>query len=149
MLCKNREGDITIEENSQDKVLKLLYGNMIGRAFLKVVTRPFISKAAGYILSTKLSSKFVTPFVNSNNINMSECEERLYKSYNDFFTRTVKDGYRPINMTENVLISPADGRVSAYKINDNSVFQLKILITLLNLLQEAKKLQNIIKMDIV
>ncbi len=139
MLCKNREGDITIEENSQDKVLKLLYGNMIGRAFLKVVTRPFISKAAGYILSTKLSSKFVTPFVNSNNINMSECEERLYKSYNDFFTRTVKDGYRPINMTENVLISPADGRVSAYKINDNSVFQIKDTYYTIESITRSKK----------
>ena len=125
MLCKNREGDITIEENSQDRVLKLLYGNIVGRAFLNVITKPFLSKVVGNALSTKLSSKLVNSFIKTNNINMYECEERSYKSYNDFFTRTVKDGYRPINMDENVLISPADGRVSAYKINENSIFQIK------------------------
>lgn len=125
MLCKDRFGNVVIGENSQDNLLKKLYGSVPGRAFLHVLTKPFISRVIGKLLSTGLSAKIVPYFIKSNNIDMSEYIERSYVSFNDFFTREIDTAYRPVNMDENVLISPADGRVSAYKIDENSVFKIK------------------------
>ncbi len=125
MLCKDRLGTVVIGENSQDGLLKKLYGSFLGRSFLWVLTKPFISKIAGNILSTKISSMIVKSFIDSNSIDMSEYVERSYASFNDFFTREIKPECRPVNMDANVLISPADGRVSAYKIDENSIFKIK------------------------
>lgn len=125
MICKDRFGNIVKEDNSQDNLLKGIYGSVVGRAFLRVATLPVISRIAGAILSTGLSRIIINPFIKSNNIDMSEYVERDYISYNDFFTREIKPENRPCDSNEDALISPADGRVSAYKINSESVFSIK------------------------
>lgn len=125
MICKDRLGNVVKEDNSQDNMLKAVYGSVLGRAFLRVATKPVISKIAGFFLSTGLSRVIIKPFISSNNIDMSEYTERGYKSYNDFFTREIKHGRRPVDMASNVLVSPSDGRVSAYKISSESVFKIK------------------------
>lgn len=125
MICKDRQGNIAYEENTQDNFLKKLYGTTYGRCALKVMTRPVISKLGGKILSTKLSCVGIKPFIESNNIDMSLYPETEYTSYNNFFTREIKPEARPINKDKNVLISPADGRVSAFTIDENSVFRIK------------------------
>lgn len=125
MLCKDRHGNVVIGENSQDNLLKLLYGSVPGRLFLRVLTRPFISGIVGDILNTKLSCGLIQPFIRANDIDMSEYDECEYNSYNEFFTRDIKKSARPVDMDENVLISPSDGRVSAYRIDENSVFRIK------------------------
>lgn len=125
MLCKNRHGDVVIGENSQDNLLKLLYGNILGRFFLHLAIRPVVSKVVGNILSTKISCKLIEPFIKSNNIDMSQYIQCDYSSYNDFFTRKIRPDCRPICMEKNILISPCDGRVSAFEIDENSVFSIK------------------------
>ncbi len=42
----DRKGNITIEENEQDKFLRHLYNDRGGRLCLKLLIRPFVSKAA-------------------------------------------------------------------------------------------------------
>ena len=125
MICKDRFGNIAKEDNSQDNLLKGIYGSVPGRAFLRVATMPVISKIAGAFLSTRLSCKIIKPFIKSNNIDMTEYVSRDYISYNDFFTREIKPEKRPFDRNTDVLISPADGRVSAHKINEESVFSIK------------------------
>ena len=49
-----------------------------------------------------------------------------YATFNEFFTRTLKDGARPIIADENTLCLPADGRVSeSGTIDDNRLLQAK------------------------
>ena len=55
----DRKGNITIEENEQDKFLRHLYNDRGGRLCLKLLIRPFVSKAAGVLLNTRLSARFV------------------------------------------------------------------------------------------
>ena len=43
----DRKGNITIEENSQDKLLRHLYNDRGGRLCLKLLIRPFVSKSGG------------------------------------------------------------------------------------------------------
>lgn len=67
----DRKGNITIEENEQDKFLRHLYNDRGGRLCLKLLIRPFVSKAAGVLLNTRLSARFVPDFVKNNKIDLS------------------------------------------------------------------------------
>lgn len=44
----DRKGNITIEENSQDKFLRLLYNDRGGRICLKVMVQPFVTRLGGW-----------------------------------------------------------------------------------------------------
>ena len=145
MHCKDREGRIIHKDNGQDNFLKGLYGTILGRKFLKILINPTISKLGGAVLSTKLSSLLVKPFIKANNIDMSDYTERAYASFNDFFTRDLKPGKRFINRDKEVLISPSDGRVSVYEIDDNMTFNIKDSYYTIESLTHSKKAANYYK----
>ncbi|WP_288383208.1 archaetidylserine decarboxylase [uncultured Acinetobacter sp.] len=49
-----------------------------------------------------------------------------YKSFNEFFTRALKDGVRVIDNAQDSIVSPADGAISQIgSIDDGEVFQAK------------------------
>ena len=145
MHCKDREGRIIHKDNGQDNFLKGLYGTVLGRKFLKILINPTISKLGGAVLRTKLSSLLVKPFIKANNIDMSDYTERAYASFNDFFTRDLKPGKRFINRDKEVLISPSDGRVSVYEIDDNMTFNIKDSFYTIESLTHSKKAANYYK----
>lgn len=121
----DRKGNVTIEENGQDRLLKRLYNDRGGRLCLKLLVRPFVSKAAGLLLSTRLSAALIPGFVERNRIDLSLYEDRKYLSYNDFFTRRIKEGERPVAEGENLLISPCDGKATVCRIGGDSRFFIK------------------------
>lgn len=142
----DREGNITIEESGQDKLLDWMYHHPVGRVLLKVLIKPEISKAAGWLLNQRCSKILIQPFIRKNHIDMSLYEERDYSSYNDFFTRQIRKEYRPIEQEENALISPSDGKLSVYPVEEDSRFRIKntdyTLETLLRSKKLAKKYQG-------
>ena len=77
----DRKGNITIEENSQDKLLRHLYNDRGGRLCLKLLIRPFVSKAAGIVLNTRLSARFVPDFAEHNKIDLSLYEKQNFSSF--------------------------------------------------------------------
>lgn len=121
----DRKGNITIEENSQDKFLRHLYTDWGGRLCLKVLVRPFVSRLAGVVLKSRLSARFVPGFAERNGIDMSDYEEKKYRSYNDFFTRKIRPGARPVAEGDQILISPCDGKLSVHRIGRDSRFYIK------------------------
>ncbi len=125
MKCKDRNGNILVDNPSNDRVLKSLYGTKTGNRCLKVLTRPFITKASRKVLKSKLSCRAIEPFVKNNNIDMNEYKGSEFSSYNEFFIRKIKDGYRKIDMEKTHLISPADSKLTAYKIDENGLFEIK------------------------
>lgn len=145
MNCKDRNGKVVAFDNGQDKLLGNIYGSVAGRSLLKVITLPVISKIAGFLLDTKFSCILIKSFIKNNNINMDEYVKRDYKSYNDFFTREVKPELRPIDNRSEVLISPSDGRVSVYDINDDSVFTIKNTKYTVESITQSKKAAEIYK----
>lgn len=112
-------------DNSDSLIIRFLYHNIIGRSILKMLIKPSISKIGGCFLSTKLSTIFIKKFVKNNNIDLNEYEDKKYLSYNDFFTRKIKEEYRPIDFKKNNLISPCDSKLTAYKLSDESIFYIK------------------------
>ena len=104
---------------------KFLYNTGFGRAILKILTMPAISKIAGKYMDSSLSKRRISKFIAKNNIDMSDYPEKEYKSFNDFFTRELKEDARYIDKFPLSFISPCDGKISAYTINPDSTFNIK------------------------
>lgn len=143
MKYADRKGNIKGEDNGQDKLLKYMYGTVIGRAAVKILVNPVFSKIGGAVLSTSLSSFIVPSFCEKNNIDMSDYEEVRYGSYNDFFTRRIKPGKRLFNPNPDVLISPCDSKLSVYPIREDLHFNVKnTTYTVESLLRDKKLAQR-------
>ena len=97
-------------------ILEFLYNTVPGRFLLKSLTDPRLSRICGHFLDSELSSFLIQPFVKQNAIQLSDYETTDIKSFNDFFSRKIKQGKRPIDMEENHLIAPCDGLLSVWKI---------------------------------
>ena len=142
----DRKGNIMIEDSGQDKLLYWMYNNRIGRAILKVLIKPGISKMAGWILNQKCSAVLIPPFIRKNNIDMGMYVEKEYTSYNDFFTRQIRKEYRPLAAEKNAFISPCDGKLSIYPVEEGRKFKIKnteyTLESLLRSKDLAKKYQG-------
>ena len=102
-----------------------LYHTLLGRCLLQLLTRPGISRALGAFLGTGLSRHLVKPFVQSTKLDLSDYPERPYSSFNDFFTRTVREGRRPVDMNPHTLIAPCDGKLTVYPITAEGLFDIK------------------------
>lgn len=136
----DREGNITTEDSGQDKLLQWMYNSSVGRSILRFLIKPTISKTAGWLLDKRWSKVFISPFIQKNHIDMSVYEEKEYTSYNDFFSRQIRKECRPIAEGENVLISPCDGKLSVYPVEENQHFMIKNTAYTLESLLRSKKL---------
>lgn len=121
----DRDGRIREEVSAQDRVLAGLYGHALGRILLRPLVTPAVSKLGGRFLDSCLSRIFIGRFVRSHGINMAEYRPKKYRSYNDFFTRRILPEARRVERAPEVLVSPCDGRLSVYKIEDDSSFFIK------------------------
>jgi len=97
-----------------------------------VIPQHALSRLVGWFASTEIGfikDTFITKFAKKYQVNMDEAlveDLSSFASFNDFFTRELKDGARPIAEGEGVLVSPADGAVSQLgKIELGKVFQAK------------------------
>ena len=125
MRQKTRDGHLIEGADGQDRLLAALYGCAAGRLLLKPLTAPGLSRLAGRFLSTKLSRVFIKPFIKSNRIDMSQFEPVEYASYNDFFSRRIREEARTVDMDPEHLISPADSKLTALPVTENGRFTLK------------------------
>lgn len=89
-----------------------------------------------------MSSKKIKSFIKVLDIDMSMYTKSYneYSSFNEFFIRSLKPGARIIDKNDNILISPCDGKISAYEnINLNKIVQIKgFTYSLKELLQDDK-----------
>ena len=105
-----------IEENvPAENFMRFLYDNPFGRfATWALFKRAFFSKICGLWADSSISKGTIASFVKSNNIDENEflLPQSSYKTFNDFFTRELKDGAREIAEKENpnVISLPSDGR---------------------------------------
>ena len=71
----------------------------------------------------------ITRFADIYDVELSEIPRAVpdgYTSFNDFFTRSLRDGARPIDQDEHSIVSPVDGTVSASgAIDRRRLFQAK------------------------
>lgn len=123
---------ISRERNSKENIitksgpsLDFFYSTFIGRLLLRIVITKPISNLGALYMNSRFSKIKINRFIDKNDINTFEYDDKKYKSYNDFFTRKVISCKRPIMSNKNTLISPCDGRVLAYTINDDLTLKIK------------------------
>lgn len=105
--------------------LKFLYDTIPGRICLKILTNPAISKIAGFVLDSGISTILIKPFMRTYDISLDgiKIPEKGFSSFNEFFCR---ERLNPsVDMNKSHLISPCDGFLSTYKIDKNSCFKIK------------------------
>ena len=115
-----------VKQNEKESLsLRFLYGTAFGRVILKLLISPAFSKIAGKYLDSRASKLLINSFVKKNNINLNEYHSDDFKCFNDCFSRRIKDGLRPIESAPDALISPCDAFLSAYKITEDSIVNVK------------------------
>lgn len=89
--------------------IRLLYESPLGKLLLPILAKPaWFSKLYGAIQKSGLSKRKVAPFIRQYRVDSTEFSRQDFKSFNEFFTRTLKKEARPIAQT--ALVMPADGR---------------------------------------
>ena len=114
-----------MKNKKESKALKFLYRTIPGRMILKIITLPVLSRWIGNYMDAPISGLHISAFIRKNGIDMREYEKPQYHCFNDFFTRKILAEKRPVCMEKDALISPCDARLSAYRIDENSVFHIK------------------------
>ena len=101
-------------------------------ALQHIVPHHLISRVVGLLAECTVPSiknPFTNWFVKQYNVDMSEALEEnpeAYASFNDFFTRPLKDGMRPLPEDEKAVVCPADGAISQIgDITFSRVYQAK------------------------
>ena len=123
--CMGKDGTIRVEDSGQDRFLQKLYTSFYGRVLLKVLTQPGFSKAAGAFLDRRASRFLIRPFIEKNHMDMRPYVKRPYRSFNDFFTREILPTERMIDCDPIHLVSPCDGKISIYPLDETAEFAVK------------------------
>lgn len=98
----------------------------------RVVPQHQLSRVVGKLAASEhpiVKNTVIQAFKAQYGIDMSIAEQGdalKYKSFNEFFTRSLKQGVRAIDTRANSIISPADGAISQLgKIEAGDIFQAK------------------------
>ncbi|MBU2863699.1 phosphatidylserine decarboxylase [Reinekea forsetii] len=91
-----------------------------------------LSRVVGYFAESELTfikKPLMQFFLDRFGIDLTEAKRENineYKNFNDFFTRALKDGIRPLAGSNNEFISPVDGEISQFgSIEDQTLVQAK------------------------
>ena len=121
---------------------KFLYKTKCGRAMLKILAAPSVSRACGRFLDSKASKGLAKRYIRKNHIDPNDYYGWPYRSFNSCFTRKIREEKRPIAEDPSTLISPCDGYLSAYKVNKGTVLPIKQSSYSVNSLLENDALAN-------
>ncbi len=121
-------GQVLLERVFGDGGLDFLYGSRIGRALTDhVLTTRTANRLYGLRQRGPASRARIRAFVETLGIDAREADRPLdaYRSLDDFFTRRLKAGARPIDPDATHLLSPADGRALAWARLDGACLAVK------------------------
>lgn len=100
-----------------------LYGTAVGRAILKAIIGLRLDRVAVWFLRSPLSKPIIGSYAKRNGISLSEEEKSSFQTYREFFVRTREP--LPVDRDPDHLISPCDGWLSVFDIDENRCFDIK------------------------
>lgn len=110
-------GEMEREKVMGERSLRWVYGTTLGRVSLHVlIKRACFSRLLGAMKNTRRSARSLPHFIEEYGIDASEfaCKTEDYCSFNDFFTRRLREGARPV-CGGNTVALPADGRHTVWR----------------------------------
>lgn len=84
---------------------------------LHLLPRERITRALGKLTEAQVPRPILDPvlgvYSRAYNVNLDEAvvPDGGFRSFNEFFTRELRDGARPVDLSDATLVSPADGRL--------------------------------------
>ncbi len=105
------------------KSVSYLYGTRSGRFFLKVIMKLHLDRIAAKFLWSPCSKLLIGKYIKKNGIEVTPEEMKNFRSFRDMFARKKDDiefDKEPCH-----LISPCDGLLSVFPIDEDSCFHLK------------------------
>ncbi|MDR6553919.1 archaetidylserine decarboxylase [Paenibacillus qinlingensis] len=84
------------------------------RLLTELSSRKWVSQLTGALARSKISRLFIPRFAQTYGIPIEDAEKHIkeYKSLNDFFTRRLKPGLRPIHEDTTRVVSPVDAMIT-------------------------------------
>ena len=128
MEWRDRDGNHVSDGDEQDGSLRFLYETGFGRLILKILIRKPVSDFVGWFMGRRISTLWIKGFLKKSRIDMSEYESRKFRSFNDFFTRRILPGRRPVDSDPGHFVSPCDCKLTVFsigEIGEKSVFRIK------------------------
>ena len=103
--------------------VRFLYGTRAGRALLELMLKSKIDGLIVKFLWSPLSKPVIPLYIKMNKISMKDFQGQKYRTFREFFVRERE----PVEMDLNPghLISPCDGWLSAFPIEEDSSFRIK------------------------
>ncbi|MFD1953693.1 archaetidylserine decarboxylase [Paenibacillus thailandensis] len=98
------------------------------RSMTELSSRKWISRLTGRFAKSRQSRIFLARFVKLYGINVDEAEKpfKQYESLNEFFTRRLQEGARPIDHSADTLTSPVDALITGIgTIKDGTIVNVK------------------------
>jgi phosphatidylserine decarboxylase len=100
--------------------------------FQYIIPQKLLSRLSGFVAESSapwFKKRLINWFIRRYNVDMSIAKNPApdsYENFNDFFTRPLAEGQRPIDKAKNSIVSPADGCISQLgKIKQGRIFQAK------------------------
>jgi len=112
-----RTGELETERVFEGGALRFLYGSLAGRLLREpLVASALFSRLYGWLQRRPASRRKIPEFIRSLGIDAGEAERAPgeYASLDDFFTRRLKPGSRPVDRDPERLVAPADGRIRVF-----------------------------------
>lgn len=97
--------------------MRWTYANPFGRLALEtIVKRPFFSRWYGWRMDRPASRRKILPFIQTFGLDVGEFADPpgSFRSFNEFFSRRLKAGARPVDADPDAVVFPADGRHLGY-----------------------------------
>lgn len=118
----NRELDkVETEKVYGDKAVRWLYESVPGKALSKILIKRPLSVLYGMAQESKLSHHKVAPFIKDFNIKIEEYlpeegrdESDPYSSFNNFFIRKFRKGFRPFEAADALMPAFCEARYFGY-----------------------------------
>lgn len=123
------------------KYIEWSYSSPVGKNITELlIKKKLFSKIYGSYCDTRGSIKKINSFINDFDIDMTKSRKKAsdFNSFNDFFIRELTEEARPVDKNPNILVSPGDGRLSAFEnIDMHKLVQIKgLTYSLKELLQD-------------
>lgn len=103
--------------------VRFLYGTGMGRLMLRLMQRGRADRLVVAFLRSRLSKPVVHIYVRRHGLRLDKKQLRSFRSFRDFFARTRRNLLT--DMHPEHLISPCDGWLSAFAIDEDSSFEIK------------------------
>ena len=120
--------------------VRFLYGTRTGRAIMGHLLHSRVDKMMVKFLWSPLSKPVIPLYIKLNHISMKEFEGQKYGNFREFFIREREPAEVDLNPAH--LVSPCDGWLSAFPIEEDSSFWVKGSQYELNDLLHDKSLQR-------